>query len=235
MMRQLWRTGLAAAAAIALGLGTSAEAQAQTSSGCSTTWTTACASVTVHSGAGNQLVVSAVNISEDPEGDALHDWLQVAVDPEASLTGTTAWVNCGGSDFDPTNASTFNDDNCDSISDYWKAKSNSQGSITWEGAKTTQGNSGLVTSTELCKDEDACWAEDVYFVMDFGDQNVNFESWSVHATRLGEDNEYSDWIGEVPEPMTTTLVGIGLAAGAAVRRRRKNGELDEDEEEPGLA
>lgn len=233
-MRQLWRTGFAAAVALALGLGTPAEAQAQsTSSGCSTTWTTACASVSVFTGSGETLVVSAVNTSTDPEADALHSWLQVAVDPDAELAAATVWGNCD----DGFDASTMSfADHCEDISGYWNLSSNNQGDIEWEGVKTDEGNSGLVTDMQYCNNsEDACWTGDVYFEMDF-EQTVSFEQWAIQARRLGDDDQYSDWISEVPEPMTTTLVGIGLAAGYAARRRRQDGvDLDEDGEDPGLA
>lgn len=236
MMRQLWRTGLAAAAAMALGLGTTAEAQAQyTSSGCSTTWTTACASVSVFSAEeGDRLIVSAVNTSTDPEADALQGWLQVAVDPKSTLNEdmTAVYANCS----DESAAQSGDFSSCDDISDYWNLKNNNQGDIDWEGVSTDEGNSGLVTDMEYCNNsENACWTGNVYFDMHFGD-DVSFEQWAMQAQRLGEGDEYSDWISEVPEPMTTTLVGIGLAAGYAARRRRQGEvDFDEDGEDPGLA
>lgn len=235
MVTNYWRGMLVVAAALGLALGAAGEAEAQSSSSaCSTTWTTACASVSVFSGSSaNQIIVSAANTSSDDEADALQSWLQVAVDPDASLkeTGTKVWANCKNE----SEAQSGDFTSCEEISDHWSLSSNNQGSIDWEGESTNEGNSGLVTDMSYCNNSEGnCWEDNVYFEMTFDDA-VSFEQWAIQARRLGEDDEYSDWI-QVPEPMTTTLVGIGLAAGYAARRRRQDGgDFGDEGEDNGIA
>lgn len=192
------------------------EAEAET---CGTTWTTACASVSVLSN-GNTLVLGVSNVSTGDSENSLFSWLQVDVDPDEAafdLAGSKVWANCGDG-FDASSMAFA--DHCDDISEHWGYSVNNQGSIEWDaGLQSDEGNDGIITESGTCNGD--CWTGPVYFEMAF-DQDVDFQLWSIQARRLGEDGEESEWI-QVPEPITTTMVGIGVAGwlGVGMRRRRE--------------
>lgn len=210
---------------------------------CSTTsqWSTACASVTVSS-SGSTVIFGVTNTSTGDQSNSLIDWLETRVSPdEAALLSSGGYEVWVGEGCDPTNFVESAD--CHEITDQWTIKDNNQGGIEWTtGLSTTQGNDGIVGPDGKCAGQNAsCWQGPVYFAMNF-DQPVTVEDWALHIKRLcssstDEDCDGSDWIGtggEVPEPVSTTLFGIGLLgwAGSEIRKRRKAGAGDESEADP---
>lgn len=222
-LKRLCSGMLAAVAMLALsGLWSEAEAEV-----CGTTWTTACASVTVMSTASNTLVLGVSNVSTGESENSLFGWLLVDVNPEEAgldLANSAVWANCGDG-FDAGSMAFA--DHCEDISEHWGADVNNQGGIEWNaGLSSDEGNDGIITESGTCSGD--CWTGPVYFEMAF-DTDVEFELWSVQAQRLGEDEEESEWI-QVPEPITTTMIGIGVAGwlGVGMRRRRKDATEEED-------
>ncbi len=224
-MRDLKRlcSGLCGALMLVALSGLWSEAEAET---CGTTWTTACASVSVMSN-GSTLVLGVSNASTGSSENSLFSWLLVDVDPDGAafdLAGSKVWASCE----DGFDASTMAfADYCEDISENWGYSVNNQGSVEWDtGLQSDQGNDGIITESGTCNGD--CWTGPVYFEMVFED-DVDFQQWAIQARRLGEDGEESEWI-QVPEPITTTMVGLGVAGwlGAGMRRRRKDALDAED-------
>lgn len=227
----LGAVGLIAAMTLLVLPGTGLEAQVK----CGATWTSACASVTTAS-SGNTLVLDVTNVSSGSDAyNGLLDWLQFTVDSDANLSDSMVLTGC-----DCTTTALSDPGSCTDISDQWTMKTNSMGGVSWElGQSTAQGTDGILTADPSTTDPSTtcngdCWTN-VCFVTTFdGAVGLELDDYAAHIKRLGPDQNDSEWTTVVvPEPVTSTLMTLGLAGWAAAYARRRRSGLEIEEEDDG--